>query len=52
MHSGASEYELYFHYMVANHNDKIEIRKLRWQNVKNLDTNCGLDYISYHYYDR
>ena len=52
MHSGASEYEIYFHYMVKNHSDQIEIRKLRWQNVRKLDTNCGLDYISYHHYGR
>jgi hypothetical protein len=31
--SGASEYELYFNYMVKNHLDKIFIRKLNWSNV-------------------
>jgi hypothetical protein len=52
--SGASEYEIYFNYMLINHNDKINIRFLKWQNMKytidnNLD-NGDLDYVSYHWY--
>ena len=52
--SGASEYEIYFNYMLINHNDKINIRFLKWQNMKytkdnNLD-NDDLDYVSYHWY--
>lgn len=50
--SGASEYEIYFNYMLTYHFDKIQIRQLNWRNVDNLDVNCGLDYISYHYYNR
>jgi len=52
--SGASEYEIYFNYMLINHSDKINIRFLKWQNMKytkdnNLD-NGDLDYVSYHWY--
>ena len=50
--SGASEYEIYFNYMLTYHSDKIQIRQLNWRNVYNLDVNCGLDYISYHWYSR
>jgi len=52
--SGASEYELYFNYMVGNHPDKIIIRELKWKNVMVPDFNLYklFDYVSYHYYDR
>lgn len=30
--SGASEYEMYFSYMIINHPDKMEIRNLNWAN--------------------
>ena len=50
--SGASEYEIYFNYMLKNHRDKIEIRKLKWSNASTLNLNCDLDYISYHWYLR
>lgn len=50
--SGASEYEIYFNYMLINHKDKIIIRKLNWENVKKLDLSKNLDYISYHHYNR
>jgi len=36
--SGASEYELYFNYMVKNHNDKIKIRRLNWRNASRSST--------------
>ena len=29
--SGASEYEIYFNYMLKNHSDKIKIRNLNWK---------------------
>lgn len=51
-HSGASEYEIYFNYMLKYHNDKIKIRKLNWNNVKNIDLNSDYDYVSCHYYLR
>ena len=50
--AGASEYEIYFNYMLKNHSDKIEIRKLKWRNVNRLNAKYNLDYISYHWYDR
>jgi hypothetical protein len=50
--AGASEYEIYFNYMLKNHSDKIIIRQLNWANVSNLNTNSNLDYISYHWYIR
>jgi hypothetical protein len=31
--SGASEYELYFNYMIKNHRDKIILRNLTWKNI-------------------
>jgi len=51
--SGASEYEIYFNYMLQFNNDKIEIRELIWKNVSNLndiqnDINNNYDYISCH----
>jgi hypothetical protein len=51
-YSGASEYELYFNYMLIYHSDAIQLRKLKWDNVDKLDTSVNLDYISYHYYAR
>ena len=51
-HSGASEYEIYFNYMLKYHPAKIKIRKLNWKNTNNIQINNNLDYISYHYYMR
>lgn len=50
--SGASEYELYFNYMLTFHPDSIKLRPLRWANVETLDLGSDLDYISYHHYMR
>ena len=50
--SGASEYEIYFNYMLRNYNNNIEIRKLNWSNSHTLNTNTGFDYISCHWYIR
>lgn len=50
--SGASEYEIYFNYMLKNHPDKITIRKLNWCNSSILQLNKNLDYISVHWYNR
>ena len=47
--AGASEYELYFNYMLKNHSDKIKIRKLNWENVNDFNANVNYDYISYHW---
>ena len=40
--SGASEYEIYFNYMLINHLDKIKIRNLQWSNIGIRDW----DYLS------
>jgi len=52
--SGASEYEIYFNYMLKNHADKITIRKLNWSNVSSLDSNNNNnnDFVSVHWYNR
>lgn len=50
--SGASEYELYFNYMLIHHNDKITIRKLNWLNINTLPKNNNYDYVSIHWYMR
>ena len=54
--SGASEYEIYFNYMLKYNSDKIQIRKLNWKNTNKLEleleTNNNLDYISYQWYMR
>jgi L-rhamnose mutarotase len=47
--SGASEYELYFNYMIQKHKDSIIIRKLDWSNKPydyNINNPCDLDYLS------
>lgn len=50
--SGASEYELYFNYVCKFHSDEIEVRELNWENVRKLDFNMGLHYISHHHFMR
>ena len=50
--SGASEYEIYFNYMLKYHTNKIKLRGLNWKDVSSLNLNCNLDYISYHWYKR
>ena len=52
--SGASEYEIYFNYMLKYNKNMIEIRPLKWANVNNINDNLDkdYDYISYHWYIR
>jgi hypothetical protein len=52
--SGASEYEIYFNYILRYHKDNIKIRKLKWNNVPNLLDNHKYiyDYVSIHHYLR
>ena len=50
--SGASEYEIYFNYMLKYNSNQIKIRKLSWRNANKLETNSNLDYISYHWHMR
>jgi FkbM family methyltransferase len=56
--SGASEYEIYFNYVLKNHEDKITTRKLESANVSIFNmttdddfTDIPYDYVSYHYYN-
>jgi len=51
-YSGASEYEIYFNYMLANHPNKIEIRSLNWENCSSLPQDTNYDYVSIHWYRR
>lgn len=49
--AGASEYELYFNYMLLNHKDKMIIRQLNWSNKRynykvNINNNNQEDYVS------
>jgi len=52
--SGASEYELYFNYMLNYHSDKILVRTLKFINTNHFDFEQGnpedLDYVSIHWY--
>ena len=57
--SGASEYEIYFNYMLKNHKDKITIRKLKCADVSTftikIDFDCTdipYNYVSYHWHIR
>ena len=50
--SGASEYEIYFNYILKNHSDKITIRHLKWTNCTTLDLHKDDDYISWHWHKR
>jgi hypothetical protein len=52
--SGASEYELYFNYMLLFHPESIKVRPLQWTNKSNI-TNydyLNYDYVSVHWYLR
>jgi hypothetical protein len=50
--SGASEYEIYFNYMLEYHLSEIEIRSLKWINSSSIITDSDYDYISIHWYRR
>lgn len=51
-HSGASEYEIYYNFMLIYHPEQVTVRRLKWANgdIDKYDT--ALDYISYHHYIR
>jgi len=51
-HSGASEYEIYFNYILKYHKKDIVIRGLKWENSKHIIDNGKNDYISVHHYLR
>jgi hypothetical protein len=52
--SGASEYELYFHYIMKTRLDDIEIRELVWDNVVEWTPDKWVehDYVAWHHYDQ
>lgn len=52
--SGASEYELYFNYILGYHLNEIIIRRLKWTNIDtpNFSEFQQFDYVSYHWYLR
>jgi Family of unknown function (DUF6492) len=55
-YSGASEYELYFNFVLSR-TDQVEIRQLKWKNVRkigliNKSRKIGYHYISCHSYSR
>ena len=52
LYSGASEYEIYFNYMLLNYPNEIIIRELKWKNNNTLIINEDYDYISVHYLNR
>jgi hypothetical protein len=55
LYSGASEYEIYFNFMLIHYPEKIKIRKLNWKNTYNIAKDIKelkYDYVSYHHYNR
>lgn len=50
--SGASEYEMYFNFLLIYHKDKMKIRQLNWMNVFQVFYHPDLNYISWHHYKR
>jgi hypothetical protein len=48
--SGASEYEIYFNYMLKYHSDMIKIRLLEWTNSAHIPEDPNLYYASCHHY--
>jgi hypothetical protein len=50
--SGASEYEIYFNYILKNYNDKIKLRNLSWKNDTDFVDYTNFSYISIHQYNR
>lgn len=47
--SGASEYELYFNYMLKNYDNDIIIRDLNWTNISVADYNTGILNLNYDF---
>ena len=51
--SGASEYEMYFNYMLRFHPNDMILRQLNWRNVRSLQhRNENDDYVAVHHYFR
>ena len=64
LHSGASEFEIYFHYMLQYHRDCIELRPLIWEDIinwvtiidwdelKKKEQDLDYDFLGYHHHQR
>ena len=64
LHSGASEFEIYFHFMLQYHRDCIELRPLIWEDIinwvtiidwdelKKKEQDLDYDFIGYHHHQR
>jgi hypothetical protein len=58
LESGASEYEMYFNFMLAYHRDRVELRELKWMNIPHrfvdhlalFRDKYGFDYVSLCWY--
>ena len=50
--SGASEYEMYFNFMLIYYPEKIRVRPLGWANLPTIEDNGIYDYVSVHWYLR
>jgi len=50
--SGASEYEIYFNYMLQFHPSNIIVRELKWSHASALNEDNGDDFQSVHWYMR
>jgi hypothetical protein len=52
--SGASEYEIYFNFMLKYHPNKIQLRELRHKDIQHFQEihNDIYDYVSYHWHGR
>jgi hypothetical protein len=46
--AGASEYEIYFNFMLLYHQEAAVLRPLSMANVHRIDTTIDVDYISAH----
>lgn len=50
--SGASEYEIYFNYLIINYPSEYKIRQLNWRNLNAIPQTTEFDYVSVHWYQR
>jgi hypothetical protein len=50
--SGASEYEIYFNYMLQYHPNEIKVRLLSWKHLYKIPENSEHIYVSLPYYAR
>jgi hypothetical protein len=52
--SGASEYEIYYNFIMKHHRNDVEGRQLEWSNVSvnPIDVDNKNTYVSWHYYMR